>query len=624
MVDRNSDTPTSLTQGLGHFVATPGFPEAPDDLAPLIRNGIIDTLACLLAGRHETVTQSALQVATRRASTPEASVLLGRQRLCAQDAAFVNAVAAHALDYDDMALNGHPSVVLVCALLSACEAAGATDAALLRSYLVGYEVWAELDRREPDSMHNKGWHPTSVIGTVAAAAAVAHLEKLGPTQAAHALGIAASMASGLMGNFGSMTKPLHAGWAASHGNPFCARSYPASAHRNGYSRQVSGMCRFFRTPRRRSFAFKAARPAGARQCIAQHLPEGLARRPPARSLLSFHRRLRRFPMKICIYGLGAIGGLFAARLAASGVNVSAIARGATLDVVNRDGITLLERVDGSERRRRFPLNATSDPATLGEQDLVIVTVKTTALQSVARDAAPLLGANTAVLSAMNGIPWWFFYGLKHDTETMQLQSIDPTGEISAAIAPERIVGCVTHLAATAPAPGVVNDMAGNRLIIGEPAGGAVSARCAAIIALFRQAGFEVEEAASIQRDIWFKLWGNMTVNPISAMTGATIDRILDDTCVRDFMTRCMVEAARIGKRIGVPIDIDPVVRHEVTRKLGAFKTSMLQDVEAGKPVELNALVGAVLEIAQRVREPSPNIEALFGLARLHAKMHNLY
>ena len=329
-------------------------------------------------------------------------------------------------------------------------------------------------------------------------------------------------------------------------------------------------------------------------------------------------------MKICIYGPGAIGGLFAARLASSGANVNAIARGATLDAVKREGLTLIEQIDGLERRRRFAVNATSDPASLGEPDLVIVTVKTTALRSVARDIAPLLGANTTVLSAMNGIPWWFFYGLKRESDAMQLQSVDPMGEISTAIGPERIVGCVTHLAATTPAPGVVNAMAGNRVIIGEPTGGTASARCATIVALFRQAGFEVEEAASIQRDIWFKLWGNMTVNPISAITGATIDRILDDACVRDFMTRCMTEAAGIGKRIGVPIDIDPVSRHELTRKLGAFKTSMLQDVEAGRPVELDALVGAVLEIAQRVGEPAPNIEALFGLARLHAKMHNLY
>ncbi len=329
-------------------------------------------------------------------------------------------------------------------------------------------------------------------------------------------------------------------------------------------------------------------------------------------------------MKICIYGLGAIGGFFAARLAAAGVSVNAIARGATLAAVNRNGLTLEERSDGKAVRRQFAVQATAEPASLGEQDLVIVTVKTTALATVARDIAPLLGVHTTVLSAMNGIPWWFFYGLDQDHAALRLQSVDPSGALSAAIDPRRVVGCVTHLAAAMPAPGVVSAMAGNRLIIGEPTGGAGSARCAAIVTLFRQAGFEVEQASSIQRDIWFKLWGNMTVNPISAITGATIDRILEDDCVRDFMTRCMVEAARIGKRIGVPIDIDPVARHEVTRKLGAFKTSMLQDVEAGKPVELDSIIGAVLEIARHIREPAPNIEALFGLARLHAKMHNLY
>ncbi len=207
----------SLTQGLGQFVAAPGFDAVPPDMVPRIRNGMIDTLACLLAGRDESVTQVAAQIATQRGSKPEVSVLLGQQRLCAQDAAFINAVAAHALDYDDMALNGHPSVVLVPALLAVGALRNVTDAILLRSYLVGYEVWAELTGREPDSMHNKGWHPTGVIGCVAVAGAVAHLEGLNAVQSAHALGIAASMASGLMGNFGSMTKPLHAGWAASHG-----------------------------------------------------------------------------------------------------------------------------------------------------------------------------------------------------------------------------------------------------------------------------------------------------------------------------------------------------------------------------------------------------------------------
>ena len=207
----------SLTQGLGEFIAAPGFDSVPQDVVPQIRNGMIDTIACMIAGRNEPVTRVAASVASRRGGRTESSVLFSHERLGAQDAAFVNAVAAHALDFDDMALNGHPSVVLVPALLAVGETIDATDEALLRAYLVGYEVWAELVRREPDSMHTKGWHPTGVLGCVAVAAAVAHLEKLAPEQAAHALGIAASLASGLMGNFGSMTKPLHAGWASSHG-----------------------------------------------------------------------------------------------------------------------------------------------------------------------------------------------------------------------------------------------------------------------------------------------------------------------------------------------------------------------------------------------------------------------
>jgi len=207
----------SLTRGLGRFVAAPGIDRVPEDIGPLIRQGFVDTLACLLAGRREPVTQVAYQVAVRRASAAQASTLLGAARLSTEDAAFVNAVAAHALDYDDMALSGHPSVVLVPALLAAGEPLAISGAALLMAYLVGYEVWAELAAREPDSLHAKGWHPTSVLGTVAAAAAVAHLERLAAAQSAHALGIAASLASGLMGNFGSMTKPLHAGWAARQG-----------------------------------------------------------------------------------------------------------------------------------------------------------------------------------------------------------------------------------------------------------------------------------------------------------------------------------------------------------------------------------------------------------------------
>jgi 2-methylcitrate dehydratase PrpD len=206
---------TPLTRGLARWIASESM-AVPADVLPILRNAMIDTLAALLSGRDEAVTRAALAYAGRRQGEPAATALPGMRRLHVADAAFVNGVSAHALDYDDMALNGHPSVVLIPALLAQGEACGASDSALLRAYLAGYETWAELAAREPDPLHSKGWHPTSVIGTVAAAAALCHLLALPETAVAHALGIAASLSCGLMGNFGSMTKPLHAGWAAAH------------------------------------------------------------------------------------------------------------------------------------------------------------------------------------------------------------------------------------------------------------------------------------------------------------------------------------------------------------------------------------------------------------------------
>jgi 2-dehydropantoate 2-reductase len=327
---------------------------------------------------------------------------------------------------------------------------------------------------------------------------------------------------------------------------------------------------------------------------------------------------------ICIYGLGAVGGLLAARLAAAGISVSAVARGHTLAATRARGLELRETLDGQPVVTRHAITVAEQPAELGVQDLVIVAVKTTGLGGVARDIAPLLGSHTTVLSAMNGVPWWFFHGLAPTRAPLQLTSVDPQGAISQAIAPARVVGCVTHLSATVPEPGVVQHVAGRRLVVGEPAGGTNTPRCQHTIALLRQAGFEVDAADSIQREIWFKLWGNMTVNPISALTGATGDRIVADDFVRAFMSRCMLEAAAIGRRIGLPIDADPEARHAVTRQLGAFRTSMLQDAEAGKPLELDALVGVVVEIARQLGVATPHIETLLGLSRLKARVTGLY
>ena len=210
-------TSKPLTRGLAEWVAQPPFLQVPEDIQALLRTAFVDTVACMFSGENEPVTKMALTLVQSRGSLPQVRLLTGQARLSVSDAAFVSAVSAHALDYDDMALNGHPSVVLVPALMAVGEHLGVSDAQLLKSYLVGYEVWAELVGREPDSLHTKGWHPTSVMGTVAVAAAIAQLMGLTAEQCAHALGIAASMSSGLMGNFGSMTKPLHAGWAAEHG-----------------------------------------------------------------------------------------------------------------------------------------------------------------------------------------------------------------------------------------------------------------------------------------------------------------------------------------------------------------------------------------------------------------------
>ena len=324
-------------------------------------------------------------------------------------------------------------------------------------------------------------------------------------------------------------------------------------------------------------------------------------------------------MRVCIYGAGAIGAFIGAELAASGCEVSAVARGATLAALRKHGM----RLQFGDRLVAEPVRAEEDPAALGAQDLVVIAVKAPALGSVARCMAPLIGSSTMVLTAMNGVPWWFFDGFGGDFAGTQLTSIDPDGGIAAAIPAPHVIGCVVHATCAVVEPGLARHGFGNRLIVGEPAGGE-SPRVQQLAALLRKAGFETEISQRIQNDIWYKLWGNMTMNPVSAITGATSDRVLDDPLVKAFCHAVMREAAAVGARIGCPIAQTPEERNVVTRKLGSFKTSMLQDVEAGKAVEIDALVGVVREIGARVGLATPNLDALFGLARLHARMHGLY
>jgi len=329
-------------------------------------------------------------------------------------------------------------------------------------------------------------------------------------------------------------------------------------------------------------------------------------------------------MKIAIVGAGAIGGFLGTRLAATGVHqVSAVARGATLQALRTHGW----RLQGSAGLLQAPAHAVQDPAELGPQDLVIIAVKGPALAAVAAQIAPLLGPATTVLPAMNGVPWWFCQGLAGPVAGRNLQSVDPGGHIAQAIPRDRVLGCVVHASTATPEPGLVRHVMGQGLIIGEPAGGSdalSSARVLAVQQALQQAGFDCTVSPQIQRDIWYKLWGNLTTNPVSALTGATVDRILADPLVRRFCTDAMDEARAIGARIGCPIEQTPAERHQITAKLGAFKTSMLQDAEAGRGLELDSIVAAVRELGSAVDCPTPTIDALFGLARLFGRVHGLY
>lgn len=324
-------------------------------------------------------------------------------------------------------------------------------------------------------------------------------------------------------------------------------------------------------------------------------------------------------MKVCIVGVGAIGGFIGTRLAAKGqAQVSALARGATLAALQRDGWWLEE----GGRITQAPVVAREQAADLGPQDLVIVAVKGPSMPGLAASLAPLLHEHTWVLPAVNGVPWWF-QAATPALAGAPLQAVDPGGQVLQALPLRRVIGCVVHASTTSPAPGRVLHKNGQRLIIGEPQGGS-SARVEQVAQWLAEAGFDVINSPHIRHDLWYKLWGNMTMNPVSALTGATVDHILGDAQLRGFCSAVMREAADLGALIDCAIHEQPDNRHAVTLKLGAFKTSMLQDTEAGRPLELDALVTVVREIAQRLNHPTPFLDGLLGLTRVFAQRRHLY
>lgn len=323
--------------------------------------------------------------------------------------------------------------------------------------------------------------------------------------------------------------------------------------------------------------------------------------------------------RVAIVGAGAIGGWLGARLGRAGCQVSALARGATLDALRTHGLRLQQ---GGELLQ-CPVEASDRAYQLGAHDLVILAVKAPALPGIAPVIGPLIGRHTVVLTAMNGVPWWFFEGFGGALQGTPLPVVDPQGAMARAVPARHVLGGVVHASCSVDAPGLVRHHFGNGLIVGEPAGGE-SPRAQAVVAALRQAGIEATLSPQIQKDIWFKLWGNMTVNPVSALTGATTDRILADPQVRGFISAVMLEARAIGEQIGIPISQQPEDRHAVTLKLGAFKTSMLQDVDARRPVELDALLTVVRHLGQLTHVPTPFMDALLGLARLQAQTLGLY
>ena len=326
-------------------------------------------------------------------------------------------------------------------------------------------------------------------------------------------------------------------------------------------------------------------------------------------------------MKICIFGAGAVGGVMAGWLHRSGHEVSVVARGANLTAIREHGLRIRGHATGEVAS--FRVRAESDPRPLGPQDCVVVTVKAQSLPDVARAMPALAGPDTTIVTAMNGVPWWFFDRLSFGGGRQRLESLDPGGGLASAMPTERIVGCVIHLAASTPEPGLISHNTGTRLVLGEP-GGRNTLRTRRIAEALAAAGFDISVSDFIEKDFWVKLLGNVSFNPVSALTMSTADRLIQDPGVKRYMVEVMREVLAIGRAVGVDADIDPEARIDMARQLGRFKTSMLQDLEAGKPLEIDGLLAGTLEIAERAGVQAPFTQTLFGLIRARAISSNQY
>lgn len=320
-------------------------------------------------------------------------------------------------------------------------------------------------------------------------------------------------------------------------------------------------------------------------------------------------------MRLCIFGAGAIGGLMAARLAAKGdVQVTVIARGPHLAAMQAHGLKLLS--EGSETVVRPRCVASAAEA--GVQDYVVVTLKAHSLPGAAQQMQPLLGPETAVVSAVNGVPWWYFHGLGGAHGGRIVESVDPGGVVSRLLPPSRAIGCIVYPAAEVIAPGVIEHTYGDRFSLGEP-DGSRSPRAQRLSEALIAAGFKAPVRPRIRDELWVKLWGNLAFNPISALTTATLDVLIADDGQRGVARAMMLEGQRVAEALGIRFAIDVDKRIAGAAEVGAHKTSMLQDLERGRPMEIEALLGAVVELADLVGEPAPACRTVLALVRARAR-----
>jgi len=321
-------------------------------------------------------------------------------------------------------------------------------------------------------------------------------------------------------------------------------------------------------------------------------------------------------MKICIAGAGAIGGYLGARLAQAGEEVTFIARNRNLEAINAHGFRLVQE-DGSELHAPA-VRAVQHCEDAGAQDAVLLTVKAHQVRDLLPGLRALFGPRTMVVTMINGIPWWYFHKLAGPHEGRMLDSVDPGGALAAAIEPERVIGSVVYPAAELLAPGVVKVIEGNRFTLGEP-DGTRSERIEALSQAFMRAGFKAPVAKDIRGEIWVKLWGNLSFNPISALTHATLEDICRFPPTRALAAALMAEAQRVAEALGVRFKITLEQRLAGAEAVGAHKTSMLQDVENGRALELEALVGAVVELGRITGVPTPTIDAIHAATSLLAR-----